>query len=255
MIRDDWEFNILGIYNYKKKGHLKHYFSFCEKLLLADNIKGDFCEFGVHKGNSLLALGLMLKEYGSKKKIYGFDTWDGFPSTDNKNDQFERWVDLKNQLLIDDTHFQKVKKNYDYIKFLKKYKVTDPGELSTSGNFSNCSMEDLQEKINFLKLDNIVLVKGPFSKTLIKKQLPNDICSALIDCDLYESYMTSLSWIHKRINKSSGIYLDEYYSLKFPGARIAVQEFIENKPNINLSKWGEDIGGFQRWGLTFEDTK
>ena len=29
------------------------------------------------------------------------------------------------------------------------------------------------------------------------------------------------------------IYLDEYYSLKFPGAKIAVDEFIKNK-DINV---------------------
>ena len=88
MLKDEWEFNILGIYNYKVDGHLKYYFNLCKKLALSKDIDGDFCEFGVHKGKSILALGLMLKEVGSDKKIFGFDTWDGFPSIDHENDHY-----------------------------------------------------------------------------------------------------------------------------------------------------------------------
>ena len=44
-----------------------------------NKIDGDIVESGVYKGSSLLAMGLLLKEIGSSKKVYGFDSFSGFP--------------------------------------------------------------------------------------------------------------------------------------------------------------------------------
>ena len=51
----------------------------------------------------------------------------------------------------------------------------------------------------------------------------------LIDCDLYESYKYTLPKAWENTITGGMIYLDEYYSLKFPGAKIAVDEFIKDK--------------------------
>ena len=45
------------------------------------------------------------------------------------------------------------------------------------------------------------------------------VMSAVIDCDLYESYQDSLNFIWYKLSKRGFIHLDEYYSLKYPGAR------------------------------------
>ena len=55
----------------------------------------------------------------------------------------------------------------------------------------------------------------------------------LIDCDLYESYKYTLPKAWEHTITGGMIYLDEYYSLKFPGAKIAVDEFIKKK-DINV---------------------
>ena len=49
------------------------------------------------------------------------------------------------------------------IKELIKKKLNS-FNLSTSGDFSNCSVADIKRKIKFLKLDNIVLIKGPLNQ-------------------------------------------------------------------------------------------
>jgi len=36
-------------------------------------------EAGVFRGKSILATALLLKEIGSPKKVYGFDSFSGFP--------------------------------------------------------------------------------------------------------------------------------------------------------------------------------
>ena len=55
--------------------------------------------------------------------------------------------------------------------------------------------------------------------------------AALIDCDLYCSYKQSLPFVWDKLSKGSYMFLDEYYSLKFPGARIATNEYFQDKLN------------------------
>jgi hypothetical protein len=42
-------------------------------------ISGDFVECGVWKGGNLILLKTLLEKYNLKKKIYGFDTFEGMP--------------------------------------------------------------------------------------------------------------------------------------------------------------------------------
>ena len=72
--------------------------------------------------------------------------------------------------------------------------------------------------------------------------------AAMIDCDLYESYKYTLNFIWERLTKGSLIYLDEYYSLKFPGARIACNEFFINKKQkpVMIEK---KVNDFERWAV------
>ena len=49
------------------------------------------------------------------------------------------------------------------------------------------------------------------------------------------------------------IYLDEYYSLKFPGARIATDEFVKSHGAAELERFQSDLAEFERWGLWKRD--
>ena len=81
---------------------------------------------------------------------------------------------------------------------------------------------------------------------LIKRVLLESVEVALIDCDLYESHKISLPFVWDRLNTGAYTFLDEYYSLKFPGSRIAINNFFKEKkekPKMhNLSN-----GEFERW--------
>ena len=65
-LKDDWQFNILNIYNFNKIGPLKGYFDFIKKN--HKKINGDLIEAGVFKGSSLISTAIFLKKIGSKKK-------------------------------------------------------------------------------------------------------------------------------------------------------------------------------------------
>ena len=110
-------------------------------------------------------------------------------------------------------------------------------KISSSKNFANTSYKYVKSLIRLFNLDNIVLIKGDFSKTvpIFFKNYKNKIFSANIDCDLYNGYKICLPYLWKNLSKKGLIYLDEYYSLKFPGPRIACNEFFK-KNNIKSLK-------------------
>ena len=235
MLIDDWEFNVLNVYNYKKNGHLSHYFNFCRSIVEEDSVNGDFCEFGVYRGSSLLGLAMMLKEMGSDRKIYGFDTWAGFPETNDPLDQFDQWQQQLDAGMITSSHYDKVMLNQRHIGCIRSTSNPTLTELSTSGNFDNCSIDDLRNKIEYLGLDNIELIQGPFCDTLNSQTGIGNVAGTLIDCDLYSGYIDVLTWCNSRVAAGAGIYLDEYFSLKFPGPRVAVSEFLAANSKYTLS--------------------
>ena len=77
-LKNNWEFNVLQIYNYKNLGKLEGYFKFISDNF--DILDGDICEIGVFRGYSLIATAMLLKELGSDKKVWGFDSFSGFPT-------------------------------------------------------------------------------------------------------------------------------------------------------------------------------
>ena len=72
--------------------------------------------------------------------------------------------------------------------------------------------------------------------------------AVLCDCDLYESHKVALTFIWERLSRGGYIFLDEYYSLKFPGARIAINEFFDERQD-KLFRHELIPGDFERWGV------
>ena len=245
-LEEEWEFNVAGVYNYKKPGPLKYYFDYI--LHNHNNISGDILEAGVFKGRSLLGIALMLRELGSDKKVYGFDTFSGFPPIYHKNDDIDKFNYLFSQGKITKEHLDKVKKNIE-LRSVSNSKKPNAENISLSGDFSNNSKEVLDSKIQLLGLDNVVLVPGPFDETMVNDKFANlELMAAILDCDLYESYHTSLNFIWPKLAYKGYLYLDEYYSLKFPGAMIATDEFFSDKidkPHCNQIETGD----FERWAV------
>jgi len=125
----------------------------------------------------------------------------------------------------------------EIIKHTKHIKSINPFNISSSSNFSNVNYLELKNKIKFLQLDNIILIKGKFEDTIpdfFKKK--DKIFAANIDCDLYKSYSVVLENIYKNLSINSYCHLDEYYSIKFPGPYEYLQQFIINKPGFKIIK-------------------
>ena len=244
----DWEFNVLGVYNFRKPGPFEVLFDFVRENY--DTIPGDLVEAGVFRGNSLIALSMLLRELGSDKKIYGYDSFTGFPPIYQTKDELEQFVRMRECGVIDEDHFDAVLRNRRWREILAGTPQTT-ATISTSGDFSGTSLALVRRKIDLIGLDNIVLVDGPFSESMSEDSFePREIMAVLMDCDLYSSYVDTFRFVWPRLAVGGLIYLDEYYSLKFPGARMATLEFIECEAKANLVMAPRKIGDFERWYLT-----
>ncbi len=240
----DFEWNLLNIYNYRKKGKFDSYFNF-----LKMNLKkpGDLVEAGVFQGSSILSTALFLKENNSKKIIYGFDSFSGFPKHKNKNDDVSMFYKLKKEKLISNEQFRNFKKSIEILNKTSKNKK-DFSSISSSKNFSNTKKSSILKKIKYLGLDNIKLIDGQFDKTMKAFKPRNTILAGILDCDLYMSYHYSLNYLWPLLEKNGLFFLDEYYSIKFPGAKIACDEFIK-KNRAKLIKFKSPKISFERWGM------
>jgi len=223
---EDWEFNVLDIYNFRKKGKLVKYFDFIKKY--HNKINGDICEVGVYRGFSIISTALLLRELGSDKLVYGYDSFSGFP-TYHQYDDLSFFDSLLDKDYIDPEHYRKFKLNLEYKNLLHE-KKTLPSNISTSGDFSSTSKEFLENKIKLFGLNNIVLVDGDYASTMNDYEYPDlTFMAVLMDCDLYESHKIALPFTWQRLSKKGYMFLDEYFSLKFPGARYAIDNFFNQK--------------------------
>lgn len=62
----------------------KHIGRLLDCLKRCIKLKGNIIEFGVFRGGSLIRMGKLLEEHSSNKAIFGLDTFEGHPYTDNK---------------------------------------------------------------------------------------------------------------------------------------------------------------------------
>lgn len=241
-IKKDWEFNVLGIYNFRQAGRFDSLFSFIKEN--HEKIDGDILEAGVFRGSSLLAIGMFLKELGSNKKVYGFDSFSGFPPVYHPKDDLFEFERMAQEGLIGNNHIIAVRNNLKWKTALSSGRLEK--NISSSGSFSDTSLDLLNKKIEIVGLDNIVLVDGAFNETMQDDLGIDKLMAAVIDCDLYQSYLDTFKFVWPRLQKGGFIHLDEYFSLKFPGGRLATDEFFKDKKvDIKMSK--QKRGDFERW--------
>lgn len=243
-IKKNWEFDVLGIDNYKRDGKLLFYYNFIKENI--NKIQGDLLEVGVFRGKTIISTALLLKELGTNKKVYGFDSFEGFPIEKNSFDDFSQFSTLYKENKISREHYEDHQKLISIKTDLEKISPNF-SNISSSGLFDNTSYDYVKNKIDYFSLDNIELVKGDFKKTM-QQEKKYKFMSVFLDCDLYDSYVYSLNFSWKHMISGAFMYLDEYYSLKFPGARIACDDFFENKKDkpFLISNYEND---FERWGV------
>ena len=204
----------------------------CEKIYECDDQKGCvYVEAGVFRGNTLFTVAEFTMLYKNNFKLIGMDTFEGFPMIKiHPYDHPQKFIELFENSEITKQHYELAAKR------TKGFKNTD--------HLLNEYFLDVQEVYNISDdYSNTQLIKGDFKETL--DLITEEIDVLFLDCDLYESYMLCLEKLYCKVKKGGAIIFDEYYSLKYPGARIAVNKYFERKNGtFEIFKTNE---GFERW--------
>ena len=166
------------------------------------DVHGVIMEFGVRWGKNLAlyeSLRGIYEPYNHNRKIIGFDTFEGFPSIDEK--------DGNDQIIAVGSY--NVTKNYD--DYLSK--VLDYHEQ--------------ESPISHIK--KYELIKGDAVSSIEKyiTENPSTIVSlAYFDFDIYEPTVACLTAIKDRLTKGSVIGFDELNNKNYPGETIALKEVL-----------------------------
>lgn len=159
-------------------------------------LDGDVAECGVWKADTLIPVGLFLKQRGIHKTAFGFDSFEGLDETVQVD------VGLRG----------------------------DHDERKIVGGFSDTSYEELVDRTRQYNLENTVrLVKGYFQNTL-EGYADRRFCFVHLDCVIYESYRQCLEFFYPRLVRGGVILLDEYRDPPWPGCTQAVDEFLAHNP-------------------------
>jgi len=167
------------------------------------NIHGSVVECGVNLGAgvfSWLHFSSILEPYNSSRHIYGFDTFDGFKSLDNKKDSGGVYL---NQ------NFQK-----KFSNTLKKDNILESTKIHNQNRPLN-------------HLSKVSMIKGDMTKTFphFLKKNPHLIISLLhIDLDIYEPTKIVLELMKPRLVKGCVIAFDDLNAKEGPGETLALLE-------------------------------
>lgn len=235
-----WEFGALDIHH-PESSTLREYFRLIPML---EKIPGNIIELGVARGRSLITTGLILESLGSTKSVIGLDSFQGFPEY-SPEDNFQNFEKLKDSGAISAEHFERVRRNSSHV--MARGGDVHPSKISTSQDFSNTSIGYVHSRVNYLGLSKRISIRAGDFTVDIKELIEAEKFSLiLLDSDLFQSYARTLPVLWKQLSPGGYVYLDEYYSLKFPGPRVAVNSFIETISNGKLQQlpsWME----FERW--------
>tara|TARA_B100000900_G_scaffold53282_1_gene39488 strand:+ start:520 stop:1275 length:756 start_codon:yes stop_codon:yes gene_type:complete len=203
-VNDEVKKIILKSSTFSMTGKLRMYvLSEAIKNIRNNSIKGEFVECGVWRGGNLILMNELNKIYKLKKKIYGFDTFDG---------------------MSEPTEFDK-----------------DPYDISAKKRLENSIKSETEENVHCFSpieevrknisdnssLENIILVKGMVEKTLLNNDnIPEQISLLRLDTDFYESTKIELEILFPKLVSGGILILDDYGY--WSGARKAIDEYFKN---------------------------
>lgn len=178
---------------------------FLEKELNGESNLGDYLEFGVAHGSSMLFMYQTLKKLKiDNVRLFGFDSFEGLP------------------------------KEADH----------DDDGLWTAGSFyakeKNVRKYLTQKKIDW---DRVKITKGWFkdtcTKTFIQENNIEKASVIMIDCDMYSSAKDALNFCVPLIKDKTIIFFDDWNSLNLAekelGEKKAFLEFLNENPQFESS--------------------
>jgi len=181
---------------YYENGARKEFFRCAFSALAFNGIDGDYAEFGCCGG---VTFGLAFNQSRKKNyhcRLWAFDSFRGLPAKVTKEDDHPMWIE--GTMAIDTQEFIKI-----------------------------CNE-------NHIPRSEFSIVPGYFEQSLkdaASNNLPQNICLAYIDCDLYSSARSVLEFLALRLKHGMIIAFDDYYCwspTQVSGERKACAEYFRN---------------------------
>ena len=164
---------------------------------------GDYLEFGVYQGASLICAHDALRAAGLEEvRLFGFDSFEGLPETTEDAD-----VWLRGQFRSD----------YEFtVERLREAGVDLDRTLLVRGFFEDSLTSELCERENIRRAGVIML-----------------------DCDLYTSTVEALAFCRPLIRDVAFLFFDDWQSTDAShGQKRALREFRERHPELELDEAG-----------------
>jgi hypothetical protein len=199
---------------YARRKTITRFVTLYELFKLALGVKGSVVECGVFRGFSLMTwshLSAVLEPANLTRRIYGFDSFEGFPSVTE--------------------HDHNVRQ------------TATPGELRSDSYDELARLIDLYDQDRFLgHIDKVHLIKGNVVETIPQfvQGNPHLVVSLLfLDVDLYEPTRIAIEQFWPRMPRGSVIALDQMDNPVWPGEARAVLDTI-GVHNLELRRFEWD---------------
>jgi hypothetical protein len=188
---------------YVRRQHLTRLFALYEIFKRIIPVKGSIVECGVNRGYGLMAwakLSAVLEPANLTRRIYGFDSFAGFPTVGDRDQTGPAW------------------------------KTAEPGGLHADSYAELLSLIDLYDKDRFLgHIQKVELIKGDATQTIPRfaSDHPHLVVSLLfMDFDLYEPTKAALEAFVPRMPKGALLAFDELDNPLWPGETLALLDTL-----------------------------
>jgi hypothetical protein len=192
---DSVEVKLENFTKYVRRQHLKRFLAMYEVFKLAMPVKGSVVECGVFRGFGLMAwakLSAMLEPENLTRRIYGFDTFAGFPS-----------------VAVEDR---------------SGFTNAEPGGLCADSYGELTALIGEYDRDRFLgHIPKVALVRGDMARTIPEfvASHPHLVVSLLyLDADMYEPTKTALEHFLPRMPKGAVVAFDELDNPIWPGETL-----------------------------------
>jgi len=210
-----WESKMENFPKYVRRQNLTRFLVLYEIFKKIINIKGSIVECGVNQGFGIMSwakFSAIMEPANLTRRIYGFDTFEGFPEITEK----------------------------DRSKSSKHVKV---GDLAADTYEEIYGLAKIHDSTRFLgHIPKVNLIKGDASNTIPKfiNENPHLMVSLLyLDFDLYEPTKVAIENFMPRMPKGAVIAFDELDNPLWPGETQAMFEFCRDY-NLRIERLSYD---------------
>jgi hypothetical protein len=201
---DPVEVRIENFPKYVRRQHLTRFLALYEIFKRVLHVKGSIVECGVNRGYGLMSwakLSAVLEPNNLTRKVYGFDTFSGFPAVGDRD-----------------------------VPGSTNHEVAKEGGLAADSYEELMKLIDVFDRDRFLgHIPKVELIQGDAKETIpdFVKTHPHLVVSLLfLDFDLFDPTQAALVHFLPRMPKGAIVAFDELDNPLWPGETLAVLETL-----------------------------